>query len=124
MSDVIGARIRDLRGRKGVSLGVLAPKVGLTKQALSKIERGEFAPSAETLRALAVELDVPVGAFFDDPATDPVMRLREQGQHLLAVMGEDDLIRAVAVLEALVHARRVKAAQRIRSTRRLKSSTG
>jgi transcriptional regulator with XRE-family HTH domain len=102
----LGSRIRYLRERQGLSLGTLAPKLGLTKQALSKIERGEFAPSIETLCSLAAQLNVPINAFLEKPVDGETQRLREHGRQILGVMEKTDLRRAIAVLDALARTRK------------------
>lgn len=48
----IGSRIRDLRG--SVRQEDLARELGLSQSQLSKVERGQVAPTLETLLGLAV----------------------------------------------------------------------
>lgn len=46
----------------------LAREVGVTPSLISQIERGQSRPSVSTLFALAQALDIPVDAFFREPA--------------------------------------------------------
>ena len=46
----------------------LAREIGVTPSLISQIERGQSRPSVSTLFALAQALDVPVDAFFREPA--------------------------------------------------------
>ena len=58
----LGARIRRVRIWRDESLEQVAKALGMSKQALSKIERGDHAPTVATLRALAVHFNVPSDA--------------------------------------------------------------
>jgi transcriptional regulator with XRE-family HTH domain len=59
-------RLRELREAAGLSQYELAKQSGVSKQALSKLERGERQPSWETVRKLARALNVSVAAFDED----------------------------------------------------------
>jgi transcriptional regulator with XRE-family HTH domain len=58
----IGARLRELRDRRGLSLGVLAARSGLGKGTLSELETGRRNPTLETLFAVTTALGVPLSA--------------------------------------------------------------
>ena len=60
----IGARLRELRKDRGLSIKQLADRVGLSVGMVSQIERGLSTPSLRSLRLLANALDVPVSWFF------------------------------------------------------------
>ena len=60
----IGGRLRDLRGRRELSLRQLARKIGVSPSLLSQVENGKVTPSVDTLYQLATALGVPVAAFF------------------------------------------------------------
>ncbi len=66
----VGARIRLLRERAGLSVEDVAWEIGIHKSHLSRVERGERTPSLELLFSLAKRLGVLVGDFVaveDDP---------------------------------------------------------
>ncbi|MCD9196095.1 helix-turn-helix domain-containing protein [Streptomyces albireticuli] len=64
----VGARIRYWRRRNGGrSQAAIAGLCGITEDYLSKIERGQKAPSLDVLVALAREIGVPVTALLDHP---------------------------------------------------------
>ena len=65
----VGARIRDLRLRHGLSLRSLASLCGISANAISLIERGENSPTVSSLQQLALALDVPITDFFEDETT-------------------------------------------------------
>lgn len=64
----LGDRIRILRKSKGLTLNLLSNKSGVSRAALSKIERGNMSPTYSTLRKIASALDLTVAALvlFDD----------------------------------------------------------
>ncbi|MDA2805591.1 helix-turn-helix domain-containing protein [Nocardiopsis suaedae] len=63
-----GERIRELRTRRGLSLRVLAKRLGISASALSQIERGKMRPSVTRLYQILTELDAPMSsAFGEDP---------------------------------------------------------
>lgn len=65
----IGARLRDLRHARGLSLSALALEAGIGKATLSGLEDGSRGnPTIETLYAVAGRLGVPLAAILPDPA--------------------------------------------------------
>ncbi len=70
----VGARLRELRTARELSMRALARASGLSANALSMIERGKSSPSVSTLYKLADTLGVPITAFFSDqPPTDEIV---------------------------------------------------
>ena len=64
----IGARLRDLRAARELSLRQLARLIGASPSLLSQIENGKVTPSVDTLYLLSTAFGVPVAVFFGDPA--------------------------------------------------------
>ena len=58
----VGERIRQLRWKKGVKLGELGAKVGLTAAAMSRYELGQRRISVELAARIAEVLGVPIQA--------------------------------------------------------------
>lgn len=79
----IAGRVRALRAERGLSLEALANKSGVSRSALSLIERAETSPTAVLLDKLAAGLGVTLSSLFEDaisratPAS-PLARLAEQ----------------------------------------------
>jgi len=70
----VGARLRELRTERGLSIRGLARKSSLSANALSMIEREKTSPSVSTLYKLADAMGVPVTAFFgEDVERDTVV---------------------------------------------------
>lgn len=65
METQIGAKIRQLRRRQGLTLEAVATKSGLTKGYLSKVERGLKSPPISTLSRIARALDLDMADFFE-----------------------------------------------------------
>ena len=61
----LGARIRVVRARQGISQRELAEKAGVTPSSISQVEKNQIFPSLPALFRLAEGLSVPVGAFFE-----------------------------------------------------------
>lgn len=78
----IGARIRQLRAARGLSLEALAERAGVSRSMISLIERGGASPTAVVLERLASGLGVMLAALFDAPATAPcpVSRRADQAE--------------------------------------------
>src|SRR5688500_3489777 len=66
----MGGEIRALRQQRGLSAVALARAIGMSTSLVSQIERGVTAPSLEVLWAIARALQVPIGAFFEDGASE------------------------------------------------------
>lgn len=67
MANVLGAKIKELRKQKGLTLEQLAEKIGSGKSYIWEIEnKGVKRPSAEKLAAIAKELDVTTDYLIDD----------------------------------------------------------
>lgn len=66
----LGAEIRSLRGKRGLSTVVLARTCGVSPSLISQVERGLTAPSLEVLWAIARALEVPIGTFFQMAPAD------------------------------------------------------
>ncbi|MBU0493255.1 MAG: cupin domain-containing protein [Chloroflexi bacterium] len=61
----VGAHVRALRQRRGLSLRALAELCELSPNTISLVERGASSPSVATLHRLATALGVPITAFFE-----------------------------------------------------------
>ncbi len=62
---LLGARIKELRKRVGLSQDQLAEKIGIESKYLSRIEVGKRQPSLDTLGHIADSLQVEMKELFD-----------------------------------------------------------
>lgn len=60
----IGARIRKIREKKGLSQGDIERTTGLLRCYTSRVENGHTVPSLETLERFAAALDLPLHELF------------------------------------------------------------
>jgi transcriptional regulator with XRE-family HTH domain len=79
----IAARVRGLRGARGLSLDVLARRSGVSRSMISLVERGESSPTAVVLARLATGLGVTMPSLFEappgaPPATSGLIARREE----------------------------------------------
>jgi transcriptional regulator with XRE-family HTH domain len=65
LSARIAAQVRGLRSERGYSLDDLAARSGVSRSAISLIERGASSPTAVVLEKLATGLGVPLASLFD-----------------------------------------------------------
>jgi len=63
----LGARLRELRRERGLSIRGLAAELGCSASHISQFERGLSEPSVGLLTALAAALGVPMDALFPRP---------------------------------------------------------
>jgi DNA-binding NtrC family response regulator len=65
LNQVVGGRLRELRGSAGLTLKQLANRTGLSVSLISQIELGKSAASMSTLHKLATALQVKMTYFFE-----------------------------------------------------------
>jgi quercetin dioxygenase-like cupin family protein/DNA-binding XRE family transcriptional regulator len=65
----VGARIRQARTARGMSLRGLAREIGVSASLISQIETGKSQPSVSTLYAITTALSIPVESLFDGEET-------------------------------------------------------
>ena len=82
----IGRRLRETRKQRGLSLGELAERSGVTKGFLSQVERDLTSPSVGTLLRVCAALELPVGELFSGGA-GPLVRAAERAP--VAFGGQD-----------------------------------
>jgi transcriptional regulator with XRE-family HTH domain len=65
VTETLGARIREERGKAGLTVRGLAALVGVSPSLISQIERGRATPSVATLWSVAEALQVPMAELFN-----------------------------------------------------------
>ncbi len=105
MTDIVqkvGSRIRRLRSERHLSQAMLAERAGLATHTVSRIERGDQAPTLVALEQVSNALQVPLSVLVDvrGPVaeSDPVEALMER------VPADPEAVRAClrSALECLV----------------------
>ena len=72
----LGARVRELRHERGLTLKALGRRAGLSHPFLSQLERGLARPSVGSVERIATALDVPVGALWTTPRSEDAKIVR------------------------------------------------
>jgi transcriptional regulator with XRE-family HTH domain len=85
----LASGIRSIRQRQGLTVASLAARAELNKGYLSRVERGEKAPSIAALLRIAEALDVGVGHLFGEAAQQDSIRIARSGEWPLASGGAD-----------------------------------
>lgn len=82
VTDQIALRVRQLRSDRGLTLGGLADRAGVSRSTISLIERGETSPTAVVLERLAGGLGVALASLFEPAggAGEPVSRRSKQAE--------------------------------------------
>ena len=87
-TNLLAQALRAHRESRGLSLGSLAEKAGISKTSLSKIESGLGNPSLEVLCRIARALNVPIGTLFGEDAQPPLQVIRRgEGQVVISDSG-------------------------------------
>lgn len=88
---LVGRRLRELRNQRGLSLRALAERSHLNFNTLSLIENGKSSPSVSTLQQLALALDVPIAAFFENEPVDRHVVFTPADQRPNALLGSTQM---------------------------------
>ncbi len=70
--ELVGRKIRQLRKEHRLTQTDLARRIGIQQSDLSRMEKGEYRVSLDTLVRILSELDVSVGQFFEDAARETI----------------------------------------------------
>ncbi len=87
----VGLALRALRAKRDLSIRALAEKSSLAVNTLSLIENGKTSPSVATLQQLAVALEVPITAFFENAADKNRVAYIKAGQRRSAAFAHGTL---------------------------------
>lgn len=81
----VGARLRELRNGRRLTLKEVAARAGVTEGFLSQVERGRASPSLKTLQAVANALGLEPGDVFDTAARELPHLVRHDSRGALQV---------------------------------------
>ena len=80
VNERIAGSVRALRSDRGLSLDSLSAMCGVSRSALSLIERAESSPTAAVLDRIAAGLGVPLASLFGDVAEEPTRWLARRAE--------------------------------------------
>ncbi|MDG9708651.1 helix-turn-helix domain-containing protein [Streptomyces sp. DH10] len=96
----VGARIRQARLERGMSLRALAREVGVSASLVSQIETGKSQPSVSTLYAITTVLGISVESLFDARASSPMAGVNPPGVNQTGVNPTGTVLPALAAFAA------------------------
>lgn len=70
MGKVMPSRITDAREARALSMGELAESIGVTRQSVSKYEKGLICPSVDVIQSISAVLEFPIDYFYKREAED------------------------------------------------------
>ena len=89
MRELIGEKIRDLRVKHNMTLECLSNDLGMSRQRLARIEKGQSDISLDILQKLSKIFDVKVGDLTNDSDTQEVsFRGQESGTSSFGIVSE------------------------------------
>jgi transcriptional regulator with XRE-family HTH domain len=89
---LIGARLRELREKRGLSQGDVERATGLLRCYTSRVENGHTVPSPATLQKYAAAFGIPLYQLFyegDEPPPTPKLAPRKTLEQLAEEPGKD-----------------------------------
>ncbi len=106
--ELVGRNIRRLRKERRLTQSELATRIGIQQSDLSRIERGEYRVSLDTLFRMLAEFSVSVSEFFEESASaafTPRDVLLVQQINALPSEDQDEIRRVVAHRSRPTHKR-------------------
>ncbi len=90
-SDLIGARIKEIRKRKKLSQEKLAEMVCMNHRSIVRLENSYSKPSIETLEKIAAALGVSIIDFFETETVKSRSQIVDEINQCIASMSDEEL---------------------------------
>jgi transcriptional regulator with XRE-family HTH domain len=87
--ELVGRKIRKLRKERKLTQTELASRIGVQQSDLSRMEKGEYRVSLDTLFRILAEFKLSIGEFFDDLTQESVTPRDLQIMRSLKAMDEE-----------------------------------
>jgi transcriptional regulator with XRE-family HTH domain len=86
----VGSRLRELRKARGLTQVELARQIGIQQSDLSRMEKGEYRVSLDTLFKILAVFDLELAAFFDEEPVEVEKQqpLSQQDMQILHMLRE------------------------------------
>lgn len=102
IKQMIGARIAEIRSKKGMTQEYLAGQMGISSKYLSSIERGKENPTLKTFIILSEALNVDLGEIFRFVHIEDVSKRKSMVQSLIKNADDEQLRLVFKVLSAVI----------------------
>lgn len=87
--ELVGRKIRKLRKERKLTQTELASRIGVQQSDLSRMEKGEYRVSLDTLFRILAEFKLSIGEFFDDLTHESITPRDLQIMRHLKAMDEE-----------------------------------
>jgi transcriptional regulator with XRE-family HTH domain len=103
IKQMIGARIKEIRTKRGITQERLSERMEINPKYLSGIERGKENPTLNTLIKLSESLQVDIGEIFSSVEAEDPHRSKSQILSLLDEADSEQLKLIFRVLSVVIH---------------------
>jgi transcriptional regulator with XRE-family HTH domain len=103
IKQMIGARIKEIRTKRGITQERLSERMEINPKYLSGIERGKENPTLNTLIKLSESLEVHIGEIFSFVEAEDPHRSKSQILSLLDEADSEQLKLIFKVLSVVIH---------------------
>ena len=103
IKQMIGARIKEIRAKKGITQERLSERMEINPKYLSSIERGKENPTLNTLIKLSESLEVDIGEIFSFVEAEDPHKRKSQILSLLDEADSEQLKLIFKVLSVVIH---------------------
>lgn len=102
IKEMIGARIKEIRNRKGLTQEQLSENMNINPKYLSSIERGKENPTLNTFIKLAESLDVDIDEIFSSIQIEDPSKRKSLINSLLNEADDGQMKLAAKILQVLI----------------------
>lgn len=103
LKKLIGARIKNIRLKKGMTQEQLSEKMGINPKYLSSIERGKENPTLNTIINLSQSLGINIDEIFTSLQIEDPSRLKALLKSLLNEADDEQLKLATKIISTIIH---------------------
>lgn len=103
IKQMIGARIKDIRTKKGITQEQLSERMEINPKYLSSIERGKENPTLNTLIKLSKSLEVDLGEIFSFVLAEDPSKRKSLILSLLDEADSEQLKMVFKILSVIMH---------------------
>jgi transcriptional regulator with XRE-family HTH domain len=82
-----GAKLREIRERKGLTLREIAKKIGVSESLISQIERDKVSPAIDTLLGMLDVLEVDIDYIFSDLKKERILHIVRKNERHKIIQG-------------------------------------
>jgi len=102
VTELFGARIRELRKSKGLSQDQLSEVIGIDQKHMSRIELGKSYPSLDRLVRIAEALNVSLPSLFEYMHLEDETERAQNIEEMLKELSEDSQKKAFKIIKSVI----------------------